>query len=69
MTAATGRRETSIILRGGIRRRRGAVGAFPGHGGREGNGAAAEPTPVYPNWFIDRLADLPTAQALGRARP
>ena len=29
---------------------------------------ATELSPVYPNWFIDRLADQPTAQALGRAR-
>jgi len=24
--------------------------------------------PVYPNWFIERLADQPTAQAIGRTR-
>ena len=25
------------------------------------------PVPVYPNWFIDNLADQPVAQVLGKA--
>jgi aryl-alcohol dehydrogenase-like predicted oxidoreductase len=29
--------------------------------------AATTPPPVYPNWFIDNLADQPAAQALARA--
>jgi aryl-alcohol dehydrogenase-like predicted oxidoreductase len=28
--------------------------------------AATVPPPVYPNWFIERMTDQPTAQALGR---
>lgn len=30
--------------------------------------AATALPPVYPNWFIERLADQPTAQAIGRTR-
>lgn len=30
--------------------------------------AATVLPPVYPNWFIERLADQPTAQAIGRTR-
>jgi len=30
--------------------------------------AATPPPPVYPNWFIERMMDQPTAQALGRTR-
>jgi len=29
--------------------------------------AATAPPPVYPNWFIERMTDQPTARALGRA--
>jgi len=29
---------------------------------------ATAPPPVYPNWFIERLADQPTAKAIGRTR-
>ncbi len=28
----------------------------------------ATPPPVYPNWFIERMMDQPTARALGRTR-
>jgi aryl-alcohol dehydrogenase-like predicted oxidoreductase len=30
--------------------------------------AETVPTPVYPNWFIDNLADQPLAQALGESQ-